>query len=97
LCAPAPGVLANCSKGALREGFRAGSVRSLSLGACIVGGKLAETGGAVTVLASDQNGPWAIAVDASSVYWAAGADDPGGYDAANAPRLGGVIRKLTPK
>jgi hypothetical protein len=67
---------------------------SNSLGAIV---RVPLTGGEVTVLAESQNQPWSVAVDATSVYWSAIEDDPGGYDAANVPRLGGVIRKLTPK
>lgn len=55
------------------------------------------TGGHVTVLAGGQNGLQAIGIDATSVYWSAREEDPGDSDAANGPRLGGVIRKLTPK
>jgi hypothetical protein len=65
-----------------------------SLGAIL---RVPLTGGPVTVLAGCQNQPWSVAVDATSVYWSSIADDPGDYDAANVPRLGGVIRKLTPK
>jgi hypothetical protein len=67
---------------------------SNSLGAIV---RVPLTGGAVTVLACAQNQPWSIAVDATGVYWSAIEDDPGDEDDANVPRLGGVIRRLTPE